>query len=150
MSWAITIAGYRDLKGDLVALPEKLEKQVIGQMSDIAYDSLQDGAARHTKSGGTGKLFESIYNRPIQGGRQVGHDPKHAPYAKYVLYGFRPFLMVPTKKKALRWVGSDGAFWFSKGHMHPGYIGDNYLLKAKDDAISQFNEILDSALKESI
>ena len=147
MSITVTVAGYKDLKGELKALPPLIEKSVIGQMAQIAFDSAFEGIGRHNK---TGVLLDSLYNREIPNvGREVGNDPDRAPYAVFVNYGFAPFKMVPTTKKALRWA-VPGGFAFSKGHMHPGYIGDDYMGRAKDDAISAFQQVIDTALKEAL
>jgi len=114
-------------------------------MSQVAYDAMQTGAARHTK---TGVLFQSIYNRSAgPERREVGHDPQRAPYAPFVIFGSPPHKIFPKKKKLLRWAANGR--WYSK-HMvnHPGYIGDNYMQRAADDSIRQFRAIVDAATKE--
>lgn len=142
----IEVNGVKQLIGDLRDMPEKLTSSVMLRMSQIAYDSAQKGAGRHTK---TGALFQSLYNRQIPNGRQVGHDPGRAPHAAFVNFGTRPHKIYPNKRKALRWPGPNG-FIFAKVVNHPGYVGDAYMVKAADDAVAQFNTILDAALKESI
>jgi len=148
MTITVTVAGYQELSGDLKALPEKIEKSVLLQMSQIAFDSAQEGIGRHNK---TGAMFQALYNRQIEGGRQVGVDPDRAPYAAAVNFGARAHPIAPKNKKALRWaVPGLGGFAFSMGHDHPGYIGDDFMGKAKDDALAQFQTVLDQALQESI
>lgn len=144
MSIQIQINGVDALKGKILDLPKKLESSVLAQMSQIAYDRMQEGAGRHSK---TGKLFASIYNRSIPHGREVGHDPQMAPHALFVNFGTKPHKIVPKTKKALRWAGG-GKFFFAKSVNHPGYIGDNYTLAAADEAIRNFATIVDKALKE--
>ena len=51
---------------------------------------------------------------------------------------------IAPKKKVLRWAGG-GAFKFAKWVNHPGYIGDNYMIRAADDSIRQFRAIVDAA-----
>jgi len=139
----ITSNGLTQLIGDLRKMPAKLEKTVILRMSQIASDSAEVGAGRH------GSLRNAIENRQIVGGRAVGHDKIAGNKPLWVNFGTRPHKIYPNKRKALRWAGPNG-FIFAKVVNHPGYIGDNYMLRAKDDAIAQFNTILDAALKESI
>ena len=142
----VTVNGVRELVGDLRNLPENLETKVIQRMSEIAYFSAQKGAGRHVK---TGALFQSLYNRPIAGGRAVGHDANRAPHAVFVNFGTRPHEIRPKNKKALRWPTPDG-FRFAKWVKHPGYRGDPYIIKAKDDALAQFDAIVRKSLQESI
>lgn len=142
----VTVNGITQLLGDLKPLPEAVEKRVIQNMSQIAYNSAQKGAGRHFK---TGALFQSLYNRGVTGGRAVGHDPSRAPHAMFVIFGTRPHVIKPNKKKALRWVGP-GGFVFAKKVNHPGYRGDDYMGRAKDDAIAQFQKITRDALKASL
>jgi hypothetical protein len=143
---SITVNGVAELLGDLKPLPKKVEDRVIQNMSQIAYDSVQRGAGRHFK---TGALFQSIYNRAVPNGRSVGHDPYRAPHALFVVFGTRPHVIRPSKKKALRWVGP-GGFVFSKKVNHPGYRGDDYMSTARDNAISQFQKITSDALRASL
>lgn len=145
MSIQVRILGVDALMQDLQALPVKMEASVLRQMSQIAYDRAQEGAGRHSK---TGALFRSLYNRSIQHGREVGHDPRLAPHALFVNFGTRPHKIYPKDKKALRWAGG-GAFHFAKFVNHPGYRGDNYMQRAADAAIVQFTAIVTAAIKES-
>jgi hypothetical protein len=142
----VTIKGFDGLKGDLKAMPPEMEKRVILNMSQIAYDSAQKSAGRHFK---TGALFQSLYNRAITGGRSVGHDPSRAPHALFVIFGTRPHVITPNKKKALRWVGP-GGFVFAKKVNHPGYRGDDYMSEARDNAVLQFQKITRDALRASL
>lgn len=146
MAIDIQVNGIKELIADLRALPDNLENKVILGMSQIAYDSAFKGAGRHSKSGA---LLQSLFNRKIPGGRSVGHDTGRAPQALWVNFGTRPHKIRPNKKKALRWAGPNG-FIFAKIVNHPGYIGDPYMVKAKDDAVSQLQAIVDKTLKESL
>jgi len=147
MAISVEVTGAKELIAELRDLPETFQKPVIAKLSQVAYDSAQKGAGRHVV---TGALFQSLYNRPISGGREVGHDPNRAPHAVFVNFGYRAHKVTPTKKKALRWVGPDGLFWFSKGHEIPAYRGDPYIVKAKDDALAQFSAIVDKTLKGAL
>lgn len=139
----ITTNGIRELVGDLKAMPEKIEKSVILRMSQIASDSAERGAGRH------GSLFNSVENRQIPGGRVVGHNESAGRKPEWVNFGTRPHKIYPNKRKALRWAGA-GGFIFAKVVNHPGYIGDPYMLRASDDALSAFQAIVDITLKEAL
>lgn len=144
----IRIAGLTDAIGKLNGIPQKLERSVLLQMSQIAYDSAQRGAGRHSKTGGTGALFQSLYNRQIPKGREVGHDPQRAPHALFVNLGTRPHIIEPKNKKALRWA-SGGRFFFAGRVKHPGYRGDAYMIAATTDAVRAFRAIVDQGMKDA-
>jgi len=160
MAISVEVSGAKELIAELRDLPEAFQKPVINKLSAVAYDSALKGAGRHVV---TGALFQSLDNRPITGGREVGHDPNRAPQALWVNFGTKRHWIGPKDKKALRWVppslvgptnpnlkGKGGGFAFSKGHWHPGYRGDPYMVQAKDDALAQFSTIVDKTLKEAL
>ncbi|MEY2656190.1 MAG: hypothetical protein RLZZ524_3218 [Pseudomonadota bacterium] len=130
---------------ELRRLPANLERLTILRMSQIAYDAALRGADRHTK---TGALRQSLYNRAIPKGREVGHDPARAPHALFVNFGTRPHVIRPKDKKALRWVAGNG-FVFAKKVNHPGYRGDAYIVQAATEAVREFARIVNDAIKES-
>lgn len=145
----LRIAGLTDAIGTLRGLPPALERSTILRMSQIAYDAAQRGAGRHSKPGGTGALFQSLYNRSRpNNGREVGHDPQRAPHAVFVNLGTRPHEIRPRNKKALRWAGS-GVFHFAKVVKHPGYRGDAYMIEAATLAVREFRAIVDAAMKDT-
>ena len=146
MTLFIKFDGLSEAAGTLRRLPETLERKTILRMSQVAYDEAQRGAGRHNK---TGALFQSLFNRAIPKGREVGHDQRRAPHAIFVQLGTRPHVILPNKKKALRWA-SGGKFFFSGKVNHPGYRGDAYLINAATLAVREFSKILDTALKEPI
>lgn len=146
MSLFIKFEGLSEASGTLRRLPAALENKTILRLSQVAYDEAQRGAGRHNK---TGALFQSLFNRAIPNGREVGHDPQRAPHAIFVLLGTRPHVIRPKNKKALRWA-SGGRFFFAGKVNHPGYRGDAYLINAATLAVREFSKILDQALKEPI
>ena len=145
MTLFIKFEGLSDAVGTLRRLPAGLEKTTILRMSQVAYDEAQRGAGRHNK---TGALFQSLFNREIPNGREIGHDPQRAPHAIFVQLGTRPHEIRPKNKKALRWSGG-GKFFFAGKVNHPGYIGDAYLINAATLAVREFSRILDESLKEA-
>ena len=144
----LRIAGLSEAVGTLRGLPPALERTTLLRMSQIAYDAAQRGAARHTRPGGSGALFQSLYNRSIPKGREVGHDPQRAPHALFVNLGTRPHEIRPKKKRALRWAGG-GLFHFAKVVKHPGYRGDAYVIAAATEAVREFRAIVDQATREA-
>jgi hypothetical protein len=143
----VVVTGIQQTVRELQQLTPKLERSVLLDMSQIAYDSAQRSAGQHENTGSTGALFQSLYNRQIPKGREVGHDPQRAPHAVFVQFGTRPHEIRPKTKKALRWARG-GEFFFAKVVHHPGYIGDPYMVSAADDAIRQFAAIVDKRIKE--
>jgi hypothetical protein len=144
MSISVTIKGIDGVVVELGKFGPQLARRVVLDMSQIAFDSMQEGAARHSKKG---NLLASVFNRPTQAGREVGHDLQRAPHAPFVVFGTRPHIIRPKEKKALRWVSGNG-FVFARVVNHPGYRGDNYLETAATDAIKAFPGIVDRAIKE--
>lgn len=137
------IIGTDAVKSELLALPDKLRREVVLKMSQIAYDTAHAGADKHTN---TGALVQSLYNRAIPNGREVGHDTERAPHAIFVHWGTRPHTIRPKNKKALRW-SAGGKFAFAKQVNHPGYAGDAWMVRAADEAVKAFASIVDNAIK---
>ena len=145
MTLFVKFEGLSEVTGSLKRLPVALEKSTILKMSQVAYDEAQKGAGRHVK---TGALFQSLFNRAIPNGREIGHDQQRAPHAIFVQLGTRPHEIRPKNKKALRWASGNG-FVFAGKVNHPGYIGDAYLINAATLAVREFGRILDESLKEA-
>ena len=143
MTLFIRFEGLTEATGTLRRLPAELEHSTILKMSQVAYDDAQRGAGRHNK---TGALFQSLYNRSIPNGREIGHDAARAPHAVFVQLGTRPHEIRPKNKKALRWA-SGGGFFFAGKVNHPGYKGDAYLIEAATTAVRQFATIIDASLR---
>ncbi len=145
MTLFVRFQGLTEATGTLRQLPAHLERTTLLRMSQVAYDDAQRGAGRHNK---TGALVQSLFNRAIPKGREVGHDPARAPHAVFVQLGTRPHEIRPKNKKALRWA-SGGKFFFAGKVSHPGYRGDGYLFNAATLAVREFSAIVDKALKEA-
>jgi hypothetical protein len=142
---SIRIDGLNETIVDIRALAPEASRRVILDMSQIAHDTIQDGAGRHR--GKTGALFASIYNRSLgPAARQVGHDTQRAPHAPFVIHGTQPHKIFPKDKKALRWVVGN-RFVFAKFVNHPGNRADPYIDRAADEAVRQFAAIVDRAIK---
>lgn len=143
MTIQIKLTGISEASLSLRGLmPHLTDKTILG-LSQAAYDEAQIGAARHNK---TGALVQSLFNRAVPGGREVGHDTRRAPQALWVNLGTRPHVIMPKNKKALRWA-SGGRFFFAGKVNHPGYRGDAYIIRAATAAVQQFARILDNQFK---
>lgn len=141
----LKLPGISEANGTLRGLLPHLTRSTILELSQVAYDEAQIGAARHNK---TGALVQSLFNRAVPGGREVGHDTSRAPQALWVNLGTRPHVIMPKNKKALRWA-SNGRFTFAGKVNHPGYRGDAYMIRAATLAVQQFASILDAQLKRA-
>jgi hypothetical protein len=145
MTIFVRFNGLSEAQGTLRALPAHLERQTILRMAQRAFDVAEAGAARHNK---TGALLQSLFNRPVPKGREIGHDLQRAPHAVFVQFGTRPHTIRPRRRKALRWAAG-GRFIFAGRVDHPGYRGDAYLTLAATQALREFAAIVDQALKEA-
>lgn len=145
MTIKLTLQGLSEAVGTIKQIPPELERRVILDLSQVAYESAYAGAASHSK---TGVLLQSLFNRAVPNGRAVGHDIDRAPQALWVNLGTRPHDIRPRNKKSLRWA-SGGQFIFAKLVKHPGYAGDAYVIRSATDALRQFSAIVDAAMKEA-
>lgn len=145
MTITVTLQGLSEVRGQLPQIPQNIQKRVIFNLSQVAYDFAEQGARRHAK---TGPLMLSLFNRAIPGGREVGHDLNRAPHALFINAGTKPHIIRPKDKKALRWVVGN-RFVFAKEVKHPGYRGDGYIVQSATEALRQFAAIVDKATKDS-
>jgi len=177
MPISIRVAGTELVTNELIGLTPKLERTVLARMSQIAFDEAQRGAGTHSKKGDL--FASLYNRKTATGGREVGHDPQRAPHALWVNFGTRPHKIkgkpLPTpyrvypkdpngvlafkvrgifrrwylkRQKTLRWVVGN-RFVFANSIQHPGYRGDAYIIRAADDAIRQFNAIVNEAFNDA-
>lgn len=104
---------------------------------------VEAGAGRHAK---TGRLEHSIFKARVQGGWEIGHDSQVAPHARFVHDGTRPHVILPDKKRVLRWP-VPGGFAFAKSVNHPGYKGDAWLRRAAREALPIFEHALNARMQ---
>ena len=78
-------------------------------------------------------------------------DTNKAPYAPYVHNGTAAHIIVPRRKKSLRWA-SNGRFVFARRVSHPGYAGDDFLYRAykayRPKAVKILKAYIDQGLRE--
>lgn len=136
----LRIEGDAEVRRTLRNLTPELARRAIQAGAQAAFNTAQDAADSHTV---TGALARSVRLRPVDGGYVVEHDLQAAPHAVFVHWGTRPHVIEPKDKKALRWpVG--GGFAFAKRVNHPGYAGDPYMVRARDEAVAAILRIVGS------
>ena len=102
-------------------------------------------AGKHSKSGA---LFASIGKRRTgPTGWIVGHDTQRAKHALFVHWGTKMHVIVPTKKKALRWVSGNG-FRFSRRSRHRGNKADPWLVRAASQAPLMFQRHVEAIIRQ--
>lgn len=103
-------------------------------------------SARTRGSEARAGLEKSLSKVRFPGGWEIGHDSRVAPYARFVHDGTRPHLIVPNKKKILRWA-SGGLFHFAKVVHHPGNKPDKWMERAAAKAPAIFQQHLEQLLR---
>lgn len=153
----ISASGADQVRANLQRIGATLGAQALAQTAEQVELYIEREAGRHEK---TGVLNHSIFKKKqADGSWLVGHDPQRASYAKFVIEGTRPHVIVPkpfpfpvryTKKgkhggktpylkskKSLRWTSGGRYVYAGKVH-HPGYKGDNWIERAAALAPKQF------------
>lgn len=148
MSIAVKVSGADKAATWAVNIVPYVAQQAISGMAKIAFDTMQQGAGRHSpRPDGTGKLRSSLYNEsqgPLVS--RVGHNTSVAPYAQWLLHGSVAHIIRARKAKMLRFkLGNQTVF--ARFVKHPGYIGDNYLNTAEQNALASFSRFVDSAIR---
>lgn len=141
---SIRIDGVESIGQSLGRLLPQSEKAVL-QLAERIHELARDGADKHTK---TGALIDSLGHGPkrLPDGWEIGHDLQRAPHAIFVHWGTKPHIIKPKNKKALRWVSGNG-FVFARIVRHPGYKGDPWLIRAADNAVREFDSIVQRNVK---
>jgi hypothetical protein len=120
-----------------INLTEKLLKEATQTVFNVA----QTEADKHTK---TGAIARSLQVHSIHNGYEVKHDLQQAPHALFVHWGTKPHKIRPKYKKILRWVDASSNFVFARSVNHPGYKGDPWMVRAKNEAIKKIHQIIKS------
>lgn len=144
----VKVSGADKAAAWIVDIVPSVARQVISDMAKIAFDTMQQGAGRHSpRTDGTGKLRSSLYNEsqgPLVS--RVGHNTSVAPYAQWLLHGSVAHIIRPRNAKALRFkLGNQTVF--ARFVKHPGYAGDNYLNTAEQNALTSFARFVDNAIR---
>jgi hypothetical protein len=137
----INMEGMEAIRQEFARLVPEVQQRVLDGMAQVAFDTAQRQADTHTK---TGALARSLRLRPEGDSAWIiDHNLQSAPHALFVHWGWRRTRPIyPKRKKALRWVGG-GGFIFAKSVTTPAeYAGDPWLVKAADEAVRQFDNIV--------
>ena len=126
MQIKVDVTGVEQIRAMLKRLGPAVSKQALAETAVKVEDYIRAQAGKHEK---TGALNSSIFKQRNGDGWDIGHDLQRARHAKFVIFGTKPHLIKPKKKKALRWAGG-GQFHFAKVVHHPGNKPDNWLQRA--------------------
>lgn len=125
----------------LRGLVDVARRAMAGTAEDLE-ELIEASVAKHSK---TGALFASITKRREGDGWFIGHDGQRAPHWPFVHWGTRPHVIVPNKRKILRWPAGSG-YAFARKVNHPGYAGDAWLVRAAAQAPAIFSRHVDRLL----
>ncbi len=126
MQISVNVTGTEKVRAMLERIGPALSKKALAETAVKVEDYIRAEAGHHLK---TGVLNSSIFKKRTTDGWDIGHDLQRAPHAVFVMFGTKPHLIKPKKKKSLRWAGG-GAFHFAKVVHHPGSKPDNWLKRA--------------------
>lgn len=164
---SVNVTGVDQVRAMLSQIGKQLANKALSQTAVQVENYIEQEAAKHNK---TGALVRSIYKtRLADGSWEIGHDPRHAPHAAFVVGPTKAHDIKPKNKQALRYARG-GIFWFwfgpqeskqdkariyawikKKGYgtntrvmfrwpHHPGYAGDPYIQRACAMAPQIFQE----------
>lgn len=134
---------------DAVQILTKYLRQAVKSSSE---EIAEHARTHHGFTSRTGNLERSVTSLQSSDGLRgfVTIDRTTAPYGVYVHQGFKPFVIVPRHKKALRWVGRDGKFMFAKRVRHTGYKGDPFLFNALDAKRGYVDKVFDNRIEAAM
>jgi len=141
---SIREVGTKEILQALSKVVPELQDEALRAGAQAAFNTAQDSADEHTV---TGAMARSVRMRPLDGGYIIDHDLQQAPHTLFVHWGTKPHIIKPDEKKALRWPSGTGGgtkFVFAKRVHHPGYRGDPWMIRARDDAAKAILRIAQS------
>jgi len=118
------IAMIRNTLNDSI---DSLHKNVV---MNTPIDEIQHQNATH-KPGNLRRSIKKSGPERISTNRWIGEVFSETPYTAAVEYGVGPKILVPKKKKWLRWVDGTGREHFAKEVKWPGFGGAHMFLKAR-------------------
>lgn len=123
------------IKGDIAkVLSEKNSHALLSmatQLKKSSRDIVERAQDIHNYKTKTGNLDNSIqWESRGQFETVIGLDTIKAPYSDFQHEGTKDHSVKPKNKKALRFVGSRGRFFFSKGHVVSGIKRDQFIFKS--------------------
>lgn len=147
----VSVSGVDSVLQNIGSIPDRSEN-AIRLFAERVHHLAVEGAQKHsTTAAHSGALWRSLGSEPkaVKDGFIIRHDRRTAKHAPFVHWGTRPHPIAARNKKALRWAVG-GGFAFAKKVQHKGYAGDPYLLQAAEQALREFNGIINRELKNGV
>lgn len=117
----------------------------------IATREIQNTArSRHKFTTRSGNLERSIQTTSGYLIGSVDLNKRIAPYGNYIHEGTRDHEVKPKDKKALRYVGAGGRFFFSKGHKVSGIKKDPFIVNAFESRRAEIMNIINRQVRTAI
>jgi len=145
----VKIDGLKAIQKKLKSIDRDLAPELISQVTQDAFKNIKKRAEKHYNTGTMeDNIFRKISKSNLTGivgiennGMMVDAKGGKTNYAAFVLYGSKPHIIKPNKKKSLRFSSVKG-FVFSKLVHHPGYKGDNFLKDGLQDTFNNIDSII--------
>ena len=127
----------KELEKAFKNFPDFIAKETRLTLKKGSRDIVNRARETHKYTDRTGRATSSInweYQKDFQS--IIGLGGRKAPYAKYlhdgsgIYAGHKKYEITTKKKKALRFVGGNGKFVFSKKVIHSGIKKDEFLFRA--------------------
>jgi len=144
----IRIKNEENILRVLDTLPKERTTQAVKDITEDLYENVKKLARPHFRQRST---LETNIRHKVKSnagivwidndGMLVNWRGRRLNYVEFVLYGTRPHIIKPRRKKALRFVKL-GDFVFAKRVRHPGYRGDNFLQKAINETLNNLERIV--------
>lgn len=112
-------------------IPDKARREMGITLGKATRDVRERARKHHKFKSRTARLeraIQSDVDKDTLTGR-VYIDSHAAPYGRYVHEGTKPHMILPRKRKMLRWV-AQGGFAFASKVRHPGTSPDQFLYNA--------------------
>lgn len=122
----------------------------IKDLAQSVFDDVEKLVGKHTKPTGSGQLERSLGSGAEKVGELnyvISSSGQIAPHNLFVHWGTRPHRIYPKDRKALRWVAGN-KFMFAKFINHPGYAGDSFMVTASNNALRNFDSLVQKYTKE--
>jgi len=138
----------------------KVSKVIRTDFWDDVRDDLFENIKRNVQPyNKTGRLQRNVYAETINNGVEGGISDegmlvdwkgKRVNYGAFIHYGTSEHFIPLKNKKALRWVGGNGRYGFSKGHTVSGIKKDPFLTDAAEETFDNLQEILNKNIKKAL
>jgi len=154
----IKVENLEEIKEWLKELPKRDEKKLLAEVTTRIWKSSRKKAKKHFKTGTMERNLTYLVKKDKgyvffeNDGMLVNWNGKKVNYVAFVLFGSRPHTIKPKNKRALRWAKDENVyppevhnprslFAFAKQVHHPGYRGDDFLIKSAKDIFSKLEKI---------